>query len=149
MNEEADASIQDSGSASAPPTDSVRLLLTDDSASIRRFVGNKLRELWDDSVPLIIDEAADGRQAVQQAERQAYDAIFLDVDMPGLDGLEACCAIKRITNTRVVMLSSLTTATDHRNGRNAGCDNYLTKPPNDSDLKVILRLISINTGRHA
>lgn len=132
MNQDADGSAQ-----------AMRILITDDSAAMRCSIRNKLGELGDDSTPLVIDEAETGEQALRLASRTSYDVIFLDVEMPGINGLETCRRIKEITAARVVILSSLNSGGDHSAGRQAGCDNYLTKPPNDSDLKVILRLVSI------
>lgn len=121
----------------------MRILITDDSTAIRHTIREKLAELTDDDSSLVIHEAETGEQALRLARSHTYDVIFLDVEMPGLDGLETCRRIKEFSDARVVMLSSLDSGTDHSAGRDAGCDNYLVKPPNDSDLRVILRLVSI------
>lgn len=121
----------------------MRILITDDSAAMRCVIRDKLGALGDDSTPLVIDEAETGEQALRLVGARSYDVVFLDVEMPGINGLETCRRIKEISSARVVILSSLNSGSDHHAGRDAGCDNYLTKPPNDSDLKVILRLVSI------
>ena len=119
------------------------VLVVDDSSSIRELVSLKLRELASDSLHLVIDLAESGEDAVAMAGHNVYDLVFMDVQMPGIGGLEACRRIKDIRPTRVAMLSAMTSGSDHELGHSAGCDNYLTKPPHDSDLRVILRLVSL------
>lgn len=119
----------------------LHLLVTDDSAAVRQYMSAKLRQLAGDSFQVVIDEAASGEEAVECVKRKSYDLVFLDVVMPGMGGHEACRQIKSIRKTRVAMLSSLKSGVDHHEGHLAGCDNYLTKPPQDVDLQSVLRIV--------
>lgn len=119
------------------------VLIVDDSAVMREMLNLKLRELAADSLQLIIDMAGSGDEALRMARTNPYDLVFMDVEMPGMSGLDACREIKTIRPARVAMVSGRAASNDHSAGHDAGCDNYLTKPPHDADLRVILRLVSI------
>lgn len=119
----------------------VRILVTDDSAAVRQFMKAKLVQLAGSAFDVEIDEASSGEDAVACVEKNPYDLVFLDVVMPGMGGHEACRRIKSIRKTRVAMLSSLKSGEDHHLGRMAGCDNYLTKPPQDTDMGAVLRIV--------
>lgn len=119
----------------------IRILVVDDSAAVRQYLAVKLEQLADDSFHVDIDMASSGEEAVEHVLETPYDLVFLDVVMPGMGGHEACRRIKGIRKTRVAMLSSLKSQTDHQEGHIAGCDNYLTKPPRDADLQAVLRIV--------
>ena len=91
--------------------------------------------------------AVGGAVGLSVANREAatavrYDLIFLDVVMPGIDGYETCSRLKAIHASRIAMLTSLSAPADYQRGRQAGCDYYITKPPNESDLRTILSISS-------
>lgn len=121
----------------------LRVLVVDDSQSARQLVMMKLMDQADTSLPLDVHVAADGASAIAMAQTHTYDVVFLDVMMPDMDGYEVCRRLKAIRPVRVAMLSGMTAATDYAAGRAAGCDNYLVKPPRDTDLRTILRLTSL------
>jgi two-component system, chemotaxis family, protein-glutamate methylesterase/glutaminase len=87
-------------------SDSVRVLIVDDSTFIRRAVE---RMLAAEGGIEIVGSAADGAEAVEGAKALRPDVIVMDVNMPGLDGLEALGRIMTEAPTKVLMLSSLTT----------------------------------------
>lgn len=124
-------------------TDVLRVLVVDDSHAARQLVAMKLREQADASLPVDVHVAEDGASAIAMAQSQPYDVVFLDVMMPDMDGYEVCRRLKGIRPVRIAMLSGMTAATDYAAGRAAGCDNYLVKPPRDTDLRTILRLVSL------
>lgn len=119
----------------------LHLLVVDDSAAVRQYMSAKLRQLAGNSFQVSIDEAASGEEALECVKRKSYDLVFLDVVMPGMGGHEACRQIKAIRKTRIAMLSSLKSGSDHHEGHLAGCDNYLTKPPQDVDVQSVLRIV--------
>lgn len=121
-------------------SDQLRILVVDDSAQIRELMRLKLEEFSAVSLPLSVDFAEDGESALGKVEENTYDLMFLDVVMPGMDGYQVCERVKNIRPVRVVMLTAKSSAVDHGLGRKAGCDHYLTKPPNDVDMRSILRL---------
>lgn len=114
-----------------------RILVADDSLAVRRQL-----KLEFDSMNASLDLVADGDDAVQAAEAQAYDLIFLDVVMPKMDGYAACKAIRRTAlnkNTPVIMLTSRSSRFDKLKGVLAGCDTYLTKPVNHNEFKAVTK----------
>ena len=83
----------------------------------------------------------DGVAAVDQCRRQSYDAIVLDIMLPGLQGLEVLRSLRRFTSTPVLMLTARGEATDRIVGLELGADDYLPKPCNPRELAARLRAI--------
>lgn len=120
----------------------LQILVVDDSTPVRQYMKAKLEALAGD-FEVQVELAESGAEAIARVEQKNYDLVFLDVVMPGMDGHEVCRRIKKIRKTRVAMLSSLKSQADHQAGHMAGCDNYLTKPPQDSDLQAVLRIVAL------
>jgi DNA-binding response OmpR family regulator len=112
-------------------TDSV--LIVDDDPFIRRLIATTL----EDVSGFELMEAGDGEQALALAAERPPRIVFLDVDMPRVDGITACRELRsRDGETRIVML---TAGPQHeRAAREAGADLFLTKPFSPLDL---LRLV--------
>jgi twitching motility two-component system response regulator PilG len=113
-----------------------RILVVDDSFPVRKYMEHKLPELAPESV--IIDFAETGEEAKKRLEVHNYDMVFLDVVMPGIDGYKLCKWIKAKHPCYVVILTSRKSPFDKVRGTLSGCDDYLTKPPEDDRLRVIL-----------
>jgi CheY-like chemotaxis protein len=111
------------------------VLIVDDDAFIRRLITTTL----EDVAGFALVEAADGEEAIAAAIVHKPRIVFLDVDMPRLDGIAACRALRAredLRDTRIVML---TAGSEHEaNARAAGADLFLTKPFSPLDL---LRLV--------
>jgi len=111
------------------------VLIVDDDAFVRKLISTTL----EDVAGFTLLEASDGRQGVDAAVRHRPRIVFLDVDMPAMDGIAACRALRErdeLGDTRIVML---TAGTEHeRAAREAGADLFLTKPFSPLDL---LRLV--------
>jgi two-component system, OmpR family, response regulator len=76
-----------------------------------------------------VDLAGSGEDALWMAEANGYEAIMLDVMLPGLNGFETCAALReRGVWTPVLMLTARDGITDRVNGLDAGADDYLVKP---------------------
>lgn len=129
--------------AGAPAQALLRVLVVDDSEAIRRLLKSKLENLSLGSHRVQVDTASNGEDAVDLCGHEPFDVVFLDVVMPGMGGLEACRRIKSILKARVAMLSSLKTPADHAAARAMGCDNYLSKPPQDFDIQAVMRIVSL------
>jgi CheY-like chemotaxis protein len=113
------------------------LLIVDDDPFIRTLVATTLEDVSE----FELYEAADGEQALEVARRTRPRIIFLDVDMPRMDGLAACQAIRADPDTSGATIVMLTAS--HGNGietraEDAGADLFLTKPFSPLDL---LRLV--------
>ena len=104
-----------------------RVLIVEDQPDIRKLIRMTLEfEAYE------IIEAPDGEQGLRLAIELLPDLMLLDVMMPGgIDGLEVCRRIRanpRHRRTKILMLSARDQATDRRAGKDAGADDYLTKP---------------------
>ena len=100
-----------------------RVLLVDDEASIRRFVGSSLRaEGYEVSI------AEDGEEALQVLDATLPDLVILDIRMPKLDGLEVCRRIREWSQVPVMMLSAVGEEQVKVKCLRLGADDYLVKP---------------------
>ncbi|MFZ5652085.1 MAG: response regulator transcription factor [Bacillota bacterium] len=119
---------------------SINLLVVDDEVKIRELVGTYFqREGFN------VDEAGDGREALDKLKVQEYDAVVLDVMMPGIDGLEVCREIRKSSDVPVIMLTARGEEIDRILGLELGADDYVVKPFSPRELvarvKAILRRV--------
>ena len=102
------------------------VLIVDDEPPIVELVRFTLE---DEHVRVL--EAGDGLEALEVAFAERPDLIFLDVQLPRLNGFEVCRRLRlepRTEKTKIVMLTAASQAQDLARGRAAGADLYLTKP---------------------
>ena len=102
------------------------ILIVDDEPSILDLVRFTLED-----ADVRVVEASDGAEALVLARRIKPDLILLDVQMPRLNGLEVCRQLRRepaLARTPIVMLTAAGQEADRARGREAGADEYLTKP---------------------
>lgn len=86
----------------APPTARQRVLVADDDATTRLAIGTMLRR-----ENYAVEEAANGIDAVQQISRGTFDLVFLDIWMPGMNGLEVLASIRdSATHPKVIVMTS-------------------------------------------
>jgi len=96
-----------------------------------------------------LTEAANGLEAVVVAGRESPEVVFLDIDMPGMDGFEACRLLRADPDTAdatIVMLTAASGDAAEREAEDAGADLFLTKP--FSPL-ALLHLVESLGGRSA
>ncbi|HSD59172.1 MAG TPA: PAS domain S-box protein [Methanotrichaceae archaeon] len=118
----------------------LRILLAEDNPVNRRMAILMLRKLR-----YKVDPVANGLEVLQALERQKYDLILMDVQMPEMDGLEATREIRRrwpSDDLRIVALTANAIAGDREKCLEAGMDDYLCKPINLEDLKAALERAS-------
>ena len=90
-----------------------------------------------------VDLAADGPEGLWYATENQYDAIVLDVMLPGFDGFELCRRLRDAGNwIPVLMLTARGEVRDRAKGLDAGADDYLTKPFSFIELTARLRALS-------
>lgn len=114
------------------------VLVVDDSELMRKTISLELQKA---SLPLNVDFAETGEQALEKITVKHYDFIFLDVMMPGIDGYETCGKIRKISamkKTPIIMLSSKTSPMDEVKGIMAGSTNYLSKPIISTEFQKML-----------
>lgn len=103
----------------------MRILLVEDEKRIASFVQRGLKEEG-----FVVDHAPDGETALYLAGVNPYDAVILDVMLPGKDGITICRELrsKLKSDLPVLMLTAKSTVKDKVTGLNAGADDYLAKP---------------------
>jgi two-component system sensor histidine kinase/response regulator len=122
----------------------MRILLAEDNA-VNRLVAVRILEKRGHTVV----EALDGREAVAALERESFDLILMDVQMPELDGIEATANIRKAEagtgrHVPIVALTAHAMREDRERCLAAGMDEYLTKPFNAKDLfDTIERLLPV------
>ncbi len=115
----------------------MRLLLVEDDEKISRFLLKGLRE--DQHV---VDLAEDGPSGLDQAGAMDYDALVLDLMLPGLDGFEVCRQLRRQRiDTPVLVISARDAVCDRVHGLDCGADDYLVKPFAFEELLARLRAL--------
>jgi two-component system, cell cycle response regulator len=129
--------------------DSKNILIVDDSFPVRKFMELKLQQLSEGHSRLFFSE--NGKEAVEQIRSTQFDAVFLDVVMPDINGYKICKWIKSVQpNCKVVMLTGKKSTIDRVRGSMSGCDAYLTKPPTDVQLAGIYQeLIAVPVMKQA
>jgi two-component system, OmpR family, response regulator len=116
----------------------MKVLVVEDEPKMAALVARALRE---DGHPA--DVAARGEDALWMAQRAEYDAIVLDVMLPGLDGFEVLRRLRaKKVWTPVLMLTARDAVGDRVGGLDAGADDYLTKPFSFAELLARLRAIA-------
>lgn len=108
-----------------PPPDAIRVLIVDDHALYRRGLQTVLS--IEQGIE-VVGEAADGVEAVDQAEETLPDVIIMDVGMPKRGGIDACRVIKqRVPSARILMLTCSDDEADLFDAVRAGANGYLLK----------------------
>jgi two-component system, OmpR family, response regulator len=114
------------------------VLVVDDDARMAAAIRRGLR-----FEGLVVDVASGGEQALRMAGATGYDAIVLDVMMPGLDGFETCRRLRAEgVWTPVLMLTARHSVEDRVRGLDGGADDYLTKPFSLAELLARLRALA-------
>jgi len=102
---------------------SARILVVDDEPQIRRVLRSTLTFRGYELV-----EAASGEQALELARKVKPDLILLDVNLPGMSGVETCRELRRFTAMPIIMLTVRNAERDKVVALDAGADDYVTKP---------------------
>lgn len=100
-----------------------RLLIAEDEVSIRKLTATFLIKNGFE-----VDQVGNGDDACQMVMQNRYDAIILDIMMPGRDGREVCRFIRSRYDVPVIFLTALVSEKDIEEGYETGADEYLTKP---------------------
>jgi DNA-binding response OmpR family regulator len=102
----------------------MRILLVEDEKKIASFIARTLREN-----AYTVDIADTGEKGLELGIHETYDAILLDVRLPGISGIEVCRELRQHgVEAPVMMLTARTLVEQRVEGLDAGADDYLTKP---------------------
>lgn len=118
------------------------ILIVDDEQRIVRQVRDYLEHGG-----FRVIEAHDGRQALATARQAKPALIVLDLNLPGMDGLDVCRALRRESDTPIIMLTARVEETDRLIGLELGADDYITKPFSPRELVARVRVILRRVNR--
>ena len=118
---------------------SARILVVDDSASMRQMVAFALS-----SAGFAVDEAEDGQVALGRAQGQKFNAVVTDVNMPYMDGISLIRALRGLPDykfTPMLMLTTESAADKKSEGKAAGATGWLVKPFDPPKLLEVTRKV--------
>ena len=113
-----------------------RVVIVDDEPSLIKFVTQNLRARGYD-----VADASGGLEAVELVKEYNPDLIILDINMPGMDGFEACSYIRQFSDAAIIMLTASGNEGDKIRALDIGADDYLTKPFAIGELMARVRAV--------
>ena len=118
---------------------SLRILIIDDDPDIQDLLFAAL-----DEEAYILDAASDGTSGLNLATENEYDAIILDINLPGMNGFELCKELREgaHVSTPIMMLTSRGEVEDRIAGLDYGADDYVPKPFSVEELEARLRAMT-------
>jgi two-component system, OmpR family, KDP operon response regulator KdpE len=112
-----------------------KVLIVEDDTALRRSLRSTLGVVGFD-----IGEAGNGEEALMRLQMVNYDAVLLDINMPGMGGMETCSRIRRLfTRLPILMLTVRGSEDDKIQALESGADDYITKPLQVRELTARLR----------
>jgi two-component system KDP operon response regulator KdpE len=110
------------------------ILVVDDEPQIRRVMRSTLS-----THGYLITEAKTGEEGVEAVRKERPDLVLLDINMPGMGGLEACKEIRRSSDAPIIMLTVRNAERDKVMALDAGADDYVVKPFGIEELLARIR----------
>jgi len=111
------------------------ILVTDDDSDLRRVLRMTL-----DALGFTVAESSNGEGAIKEIDGRRFDAVLMDVNMPGMGGIEACRRIRKNNpQLQILMLTVRDGDADKVEALDAGADDYITKPFSIPELAARLR----------
>jgi two-component system KDP operon response regulator KdpE len=110
------------------------ILVVDDEPQIRRVLRSTLSTRG-----YVITEAKTGEEALESMRKEPPDLILLDMNMPGIGGIEACREIRRTSDAPIIMLTVRNAERDKVGALDAGADDYVVKPFGIEELLARIR----------
>ena len=111
-----------------------RVLVVDDDPQIRRAMKATLT-----SRGYEVSDSRTGEEALDKIRAETYDLVLLDVNMPGIGGIETCGLIRSSSDVAIIMLTVSSTEKDKVEALDAGADDYVTKPFSMPELLARIR----------
>ncbi|MCP0886442.1 response regulator transcription factor [Ligilactobacillus sp. WILCCON 0076] len=113
-----------------------KILIIEDEKNLARFVELELQhEGYDTRV------CKNGREGLEVALEQEWDAVLLDLMLPELNGLEVCRRVRQVKNTPIIMMTARDSVIDRVSGLDHGADDYIVKPFAIEELLARLRAV--------
>jgi len=122
----------------------MRVLIIEDNQDIAASIYDYLEVLG-----FTVDAAGDGVTGLHLAVTKEYDAIILDLSLPGINGIDLCCRLRRDAQQLipVLMLTAKNSVENKLEGFRSGADDYLTKPFSLEELAARVKVLS-ERGNH-
>ena len=119
------------------PQQQSSVLVVDDEAALRKVIRASLA-----ASGFSVEEAGTGKDALSLVQHRPFDLVLLDVNMPGMSGIEACRQIRVLApRTGIVMVTVRDAEEDKVRALEAGADDYVTKPFQFRELVARLRAV--------
>jgi len=119
------------------PDDLIAALLVDDESAFRRALKSSLS-----AAGYAAEEARSGEEALEVLRQRLFDVVLLDINMPGMGGVEACRQIRaQMSNTAILMVSVREAEDDLVRALEAGADDYVIKPVRFRELLARIRAV--------
>ncbi len=115
---------------------SIKILFVEDDDRLAELTTRYLR-----GSGLHVDRAVSGPEALAETSRRQYDAILLDLMLPGRDGLDVCRELRARLDTPIIMVTARREEVDRVMGLDAGADDYVTKPFSSRELVSRIRAV--------
>ena len=119
----------------------MKILIVDDEQLIREVIKE-----YSSIEGYEVDEAENGKIAVEKALRNNYDLIIMDIMMPKEDGYQACKEIRKLKNVPIIILSARGEEYDKLIGFEIGIDDYITKPFSPKELMARVKAVLKRTS---
>lgn len=113
-----------------------KILVVEDDAKIVRTLRLYLEKGGFTAVPVY-----DGKDAMPAFRRERPDLVLLDLNLPGLDGLEVCRSLRRESTVPIIMLTARVDETDRLIGLELGADDYIVKPFSPREVVARIRAV--------
>ncbi|WP_339227938.1 response regulator transcription factor [Oceanobacillus sp. FSL K6-2867] len=128
--------------------ENVKILVVDDEERIRRLI-----RMYLEREDYVVEEAENGKDALEKALNNDYNVIVLDIMMPEMDGIETCQELRKEKDTPVIMLTAKGEEANRVQGFEVGADDYIVKPfsPREAVLRVkaLLRRVTAASFQEA
>jgi len=119
------------------------IVVAEDDASIRQFLHILLtREGFDVKV------VGQGSEVIKECHNCNPDLLLLDIMMPGMDGFEVCRKIRKESNLPIIILTAKEDNEDKISGLILGCDDYITKPFDSTELILRIKAVLRRVNEH-
>jgi len=114
----------------------MKALAIEDNTALAQSIKDYLKPIW------VVDTAETGEEGIELAKNNPYNAIILDLGLPGMDGQDVCLSIRKSgIDTPIIILSGVAETDTKVSLLNNGADDYLTKPFNSTELQARLNAL--------
>lgn len=111
-----------------------RLLMVEDDERLAQLTARYLEQHG-----VRVTRVTDGREALQVATRDCFDLVLLDLNLPGIDGIEVCRRLRQRVDVPIIILTARAEETDRVLGLEMGADDYVSKPFSSRELLARVR----------